>query len=320
MSARVLGFLALVFVTAAAFATPASAETRTAGIFDAQDATPTISGAPNNPDIKYVGLTYDSNGSIRIRVEFFNALNALELSQNYSFIGNFTVGKPDSDGVCSATATGGVTGQHHVFSNTSSFYDRAYIAGFDGYLDFTRTVGADQKSIDLVGSSAVIANRDFRCLKYSLITRRVSTASAPDSDYDAGCDCWYELITLDGLTSKNESFIWFDGFSPNSGPTGKKVASKMRFSPVAGCRNIDLSGWEVTPDEINGVERPYGSRMVFDVRRGKIHKQKRVKVVGGGFASWRLSPGRYRMRAWYPGDKYRRKSNVVVRHVRVKRC
>ncbi len=144
---------------------------------DLADAAPTISGTPNNPDVKHVTVTYDSAGSLTIRVDFFNALNALDTSQNYAMWAGFEVGAPSggSDPYCSTSSPGSVSGQHHVFAQWTTFYDRSSIVGYDGYLNFTRTVSPDQRSITITASSPALANRDFRCAQYTLNTRRIST-------------------------------------------------------------------------------------------------------------------------------------------------
>lgn len=75
----------LVVGSAFSIATSASAEVRTLNAGDPADATPTISGNPDNPDISAVDATYDSSGSLSITVDFYNSINSLDTSQNYAF-------------------------------------------------------------------------------------------------------------------------------------------------------------------------------------------------------------------------------------------
>lgn len=197
------------------------AEVRSVAVDDPADATPTISGTPNNPDVSKVTASYDSAGSITMTIDFYNAYTALDYSQNYAFWSNFSFGGPyqaDDPGTsCSAV----ISGQHHVYATSTVFFDRATVSGFDGYLSFTRTASPDNKSITLTASSPSLANRDIRCMTYTLKARRRSTASNINSDYDSGCDCWYvgSLLDVTGESANQysiEGTIWFPGMKPQA--------------------------------------------------------------------------------------------------------
>lgn len=205
--------------------TPAGAETRTGFASDPVDGTPTVSGVPNSPDIKQVYVVYDSSGTIKLTIDFYNAPANVDRSQNYGFAGNFTIGTASGaspSGYCSTT-NGGISGQHHIYSSYlgQTFFDRATVAGFAGYLNFNRSTSADGRQVTISASSGAIANRDYRCFTYKEVARRRSTVSNPNSDYDPSCDCWYVTVTTDcaGTTGMpyggcSGETLWFDGFKP----------------------------------------------------------------------------------------------------------
>jgi hypothetical protein len=204
----------------------AHADVRTAAADDPQDAPPTVSGQPTNPDVKRVTASYDTAGSFTLTIDLYNALNAVDYSQNYAFWGTFSVGTwTDSGGgadSCSTSTQGSMSGQHHVYSAYSTFHDRASVTGYDGYLNFSRTTSPDGKQITITASNANIANRAYECIEYTLHARRRSTASNPNSDYDSGCDCWYVTIRADttgeGATAERSTPIYFSGFAPPPRP------------------------------------------------------------------------------------------------------
>lgn len=211
--------IAVVALGVAGLASPTSAqaETRVATAEDPADATPTVGGIPNNPDIRRLIATYDTAGSLSVTVNFYNSIASLDLSQNYAMSGQFTLGKWVRSGAydyCRAE----VSGQHHVTwsGSGSSFYNRATIDGYDGYLALSRTVDSAGTSITVTGSSPALAGRDITCLTYHLSARRLSSASNPNSQYDSVCDCWFISVTLDvvGQSSQYDTIgrISFSGY------------------------------------------------------------------------------------------------------------
>lgn len=212
---------------------------------------------------------------------------------------------------------------------STTFFDRAAVAGFDGYLDFTRTMSPDGKQITVSASSPVLANRDLRCIEYTLRTRTRKSASNINSDYDESCGCWYVNQTLDEVGEGTYSkFFWFAGFRPVKQaapapvtPAFQKVKSRTRLRPVGRCRRIDLSNWSATPDSVADAERPFGGRLRFSARRKGFLRRKSIRVMDGASPSVRrLRLGIYRVRAQYSGDSYRLKSNLVSKRVRVRSC
>lgn len=205
-------------VILASTATPASAEVRTLTASLPSDAQPTISGVPDNPDVRQVHIVYDTAGSLTITVDFWHPVNALDLSQNYAFYANFSIGTADvSSGLC-LTYQDGITGQHHVFSNVETFYDQATVAGYGGTLTFSRTVSPDNMEITIAASNTALANHNWDCAVYALHARTYSTLENLYSHYDESCDCWYVTSTLDTITGSSTSFVYFDGFPPPPPP------------------------------------------------------------------------------------------------------
>jgi hypothetical protein len=89
--------LALVFLLALA-PTASQAEVRTLTIADPADATPTISGIPNNPDIRQVSISYDASGSLTLTASFYNAFDTLDASSNYAFWAKFNLSASKAEG------------------------------------------------------------------------------------------------------------------------------------------------------------------------------------------------------------------------------
>lgn len=183
----------------------ADAAVRTANADDPADATPTVSGQPNNPDVSHVTVTYDTNGSLSLSVSFYNSFSTLDTSQYYAFWGRFTLGhevQGSSIGpYCEAhQQTGDLDGQHHVFDPYgTTFFDEATLIGYSGKLTFTRTTSSDGRNVTISGSSPALANRDYNCGEYELWARVHSTPENLYSDYDAGCDCWYTNAEMDSV-------------------------------------------------------------------------------------------------------------------------
>jgi hypothetical protein len=208
----------------AIFAPGASAEIRTLAADDPQDAAPTVSGTPNNPDISGLEARYDSAGSLTITVRFYNDAATIDRSQNYAFWGTFTLGGISGSGAQASCSSipGSIYGQHHVYAASTVFYDRGSVSGYDGTLDFTRTTSPDNRTVTLTASSAAIANRDYRCMSYQLNARRYSTPENIYSNYDAGCDCWYTSGVIDVVGQRGQydtiGAAFFDGYAPPPPP------------------------------------------------------------------------------------------------------
>lgn len=235
----------------------ASAEVRTLTVQDAPDGIPTISGVPDNPDISQVAVHYDSAGTLTLRVAFYNSLDWVDKSRNYKFWGWFNIGEGspnafDPSSCYAGGAPGDIYGQHNV---VGSFYDRAEVGGYNGYLNFTPSMSVDKKIISLTASSPAIANRNYRCLEYSLYARTHSSITNLYSDYDEGCDCWYlnnGLDTIRGTVNYGsiiEKGVWFDGFQPPPPPPAplEQLKGSMQITAVGGCRSATLKSWKITP-------------------------------------------------------------------------
>ena len=224
MSARARASAAFtVLVLSLTLVSTAAAEVRSLAVVDPQDATPTISGVPNSPDIQGLQVTYDSAGSLTLQVTFYNAPSSLDRSQNYAFWSAFSVATATPyDGLPDRCSSSSISGQHHVFAERTTFYDRASISGLDGVLQFTRTTSADGKTVTVTASSPALANRDLRCVSYELRARRYSTAASIYSDYDESCNCWYVSNSLDTVGTVEKGGVtpevWFDGYAPGPQP------------------------------------------------------------------------------------------------------
>jgi hypothetical protein len=155
----------------------------------------TVGGQPSQPDVSGVRVLYDTTGAISIIVDFYGPVDGYDSSQNYAYYGNFTVGSWKRYGAtlsCSTEAQGSLgSGQHHIYSASSTFFDRATVTGYDGYLNFARALSADKRQITLTASSPTIANRNYQCVTYTTNGRRRSTVENINSRYDENCDCWY---------------------------------------------------------------------------------------------------------------------------------
>ena len=116
-------------------------------------AQPTISGTPDNPDVRQVHILYDTTGSLTISVDFWHPVSSLDTSQNYAFWGNFLIGTagvikssfPDIPDYtyCDTSSNGSLSAQHHVYAKYSTFFDQASIVGYGGTLTFSRTISPD---------------------------------------------------------------------------------------------------------------------------------------------------------------------------------
>lgn len=309
----------------------AHAEIRSTTVADAADATPTLSGVPNNPDIESVAGSYETGGSFTLVVRFYHPLDSVDYSTNYAMSGSFSIGTADpasSSPYCS-TLSNGISGQHHVSSSITTFYDRFSVAGFDGYQNATRTISPDKLQITITGSSGAIAGKGYNCFTYSLNSRRRSTIDNIYSHYDEGCDCWYVNSELDNVGNAGSNvlpFAWFDGFAPpprSDEPTDNRKGTKLDIQASAGCRWVGINYWEVTPDRIGGKMRAWGGRLVLELRKhnGDLYRRKKLKIKNDMIPEFRsVRPGRYRLKVWYTGDTYRLPSRVHSQSIRAKSC
>lgn len=302
----------------------ASAEIRTAHAADPADAMPTISGVPNNPDIAAVVVSYDTAGSITITASFYNAFNTLDTSENFGFWGDFSITESGESyggdtSYCFGTSTSGLYGQHHVYSNGSvTFNNEGSIGGYSGKLPFTRTEGADHKSVTISASSPALANHDWKCLNYSLHARTHASISNPYSEYGAGCDCWYVNRELDKLGNEAFQGIWFDGFQP---PPPVHVITQKKskaHGAVASpkCRTVRLKQWWITPEWADGGPQEFTGKM----RANIDGKTKTFLAAGEGPLVWHIPRGYYTLRLKYLGDTYRTESNWASYPVSVRPC
>ena len=202
----------------ALYAGAAHADVRQLHATDPQDATPTVSGQPNNPDVAGLAAVYDSAGTLTLTVSFFNDPTSTDHSQNYAAYGSFSIGKINGAGStasCSTAVPGGLNGQHHVYGSYGAFYDRATVGGMDGYLNFART--GSGTTVTITATSPALAGRDYQCASYQLRGQRYSTAGNLDSRYDSGCDCWYLATVLDVVAPRSQydslGLVLFDGFA-----------------------------------------------------------------------------------------------------------
>ena len=231
----------------------ASAEVRTAAIPDAPDGIPTVSGIADNPDISQITVHYDTAGSLTLIVSFYNSIDAIDKSRNYKFWGRFSLGEGSAGAFNPAACWAGgkpgdLYGQHNV---VGSFYDRSSVNGYNGYLNFTNSVSADKRTIVLTATSPVIANRNYRCIEYSLYARTYSSIYNLYSEYDEGCDCWYLSSKLDtiGADSILAPGVWFPGFQPPPPPPPplEQLKGSLQITVGGGCRQATLKSWKVNP-------------------------------------------------------------------------
>jgi hypothetical protein len=201
---------------------PARADTRTFTATLNSDARPTISGIPDNPDVRQVHIVYDTSGSLTITVDYWHAVNALDTSQNYSFWGSFSIGTgagSESYKYCDTSAGGSLGGQHHVYSKYAfHFFDQASVVGYGGTLTLTRTMSPDNTEVTLTGSNPALANHDWTCATYTLYARTRSSIDNIYSHYDDYCDCWYVTTTLDSIGAAPGPVAYFDAPPPPPPP------------------------------------------------------------------------------------------------------
>lgn len=292
----------------------ARGEIRTATVFDPADATPTVSGVPNNPDIRQVLVKYDTNGSISLTVEFYNSLNTMDLSQNYKFAAQFDIGEGsptygDSASCYAGGVPGDLYGQHNVLG---SFYDRASISGYEGYLYFTRSESVDKKWFTVTATSPALGGRNYRCIEYTLFARSHSSISNIYSEYDPGCDCWFvepAIDTINGTTtygSASARGVWFDGFQPAPPPPPpvELAKGKLRFTAVGGCRRAKLTSWKVLPWA--GGAPATGTIKARLGRQVREFPASRTAPVRWG----RVRPGYRNIHLVYSGDEKRTAAEV----------
>lgn len=296
----------LALVLAAAPST-AAADVRTLIHNDPEDATPPVSGQPNNPDIKSVEATYDdAQGQLTLSVAFYNALDELDTSEVYSMYAYFHL-----DSACFESGGDSIEGQHHVLSDYTQFYDRAQVSGYSGYLNFQREVSADQKSVTISATAPALQGKDYKCLTYRILGR--ARADRVTSNYDPDCGCYFFGRVLDEL---GEGRVYFPGYSPEELP---RVETVYRQQVQGKCRRINLSYWEVLPDQVYGSDRRFSGDLAF-VLRGE-GRSRRLRTGLKNQIVWRgLSPGRYEIRGRYTGDEWRLPSRTVARSVRVRGC
>jgi hypothetical protein len=317
-----LGLILAVFIPAAA-----SAEVRTVNATDPADATPTISGKPNNPDIASVSASYDTAGSLTITVSYYHAFTELDTSEHFAFWGEFAVtegtepyGDPSH---CFGGGSGaGLYGQNHVYSNGGvTFYNQGEISGYSGKLPFTRSEGFDHRSVTVSASSPALANHNWTCLSYDLHARTYSSASNIHSEYGEGCGCWYVNSQLDSLGGEalNDG-VWFNGFQPPPKPVIIKK-KKTRFHGYAAstrCQTAALTSWIIQPSYTNGAEQPFTGTIVASIagRTKRFVAEEEEAPV-----TWRhVHGGYYSIKLRYLGDQYREPSEWITVPVRVRSC
>lgn len=297
----------------------AQAEIRTITVQDPADATPTVSGIPSNPDIQQVIGTYDSAGTLTLTVGFYHPLGELDLSQNYKFFVNFDVGEgsPEYGDPGSCYPGGGpatLYGQHNILG---SFYNRATVVGYDGYLYFNLSESPDKKWFSISASSPVLANRNYRCLRYTLYARSRSSISNLNSEYDAGCDCWYVSPALDTIRgeiyygSSRAKGVWFDGFqppppTPPPPPVPAALKGRLEISARGGCRRATLNSWKVLPAA--------GGAPATGTIRAKLGAQvKEFPASRTAPLRWRrVDPGYRNIHVVYSGDARRTSAKADI--------
>lgn len=274
------------------FETTALGDVRELSIDDPQDAPPTISGVPDIPDVKRASLRYDSAaGSIRLEVDYYYPVDAIDGSQNYAFQGNFRL----SDDCHSSSYNEWVDGAFHVISsNGIRFYDRLSISKVNGYLDLSRAVSDGGKRITVSGQTEALKNRDLRCVYLYHHGRRYSSASYIYSKWDESCRCWYSTADTD-----HTDLEYFPGYEPI---TTAEFQTWIRAS----CRNVRLWGTSVRPRKLYNGVHPTDGRVELRFRfKGK--KQVRRKPLSPRVA-FRIPARRLRISVQYVDDTYREDS------------
>jgi hypothetical protein len=306
VAAAALAVILYAFVASAS----ASAEIRFGSASDPQDATPTISGVPNQPDLSNVEVTYDTAGSFSIKVSFYNAFNAIDTSKNYAFAGKFDIGSR-----CNVGAFGGISGQHHIYSSSGTrFLNEASVSGFDGTLPLTTQVSPDQKSVTVSGSAPGLANLDLRCFSYYDPGRIRSTVESPTSSYDSGCDCWYASAIFDFLGGEfSNNIFYFDGFGP---PPPRLAKTKFSLRPLPICGGVDVSSWRLLPNRVHGQKRSFDGQFVYDIQGPGPDMVKRSRVENI-IKLHGLRRGHYTLKAQYVGDSNRTDSKQLTKYIKV---
>lgn len=303
----------------------ASAEIRTATAIDPPDATPTVSGIPDNPDISQVDVTYDSAGSLTITAHFYNPVNAVNTSEHFDFWSTFIVGEGSASslypGFCgpSSGAAGAVDGQHHVYSSVgTSIYNQADVRGYSGKLQFTRSESADRRSVTISATSPALANHNYTCLGYSLFASQRASVSNLKSEYSEACGCWYIPERLDYLGPEWCSGIWFNGFMPPPPPPPepKKRKARVKAEAYGGCKRVILKRWRIKP----GYQPAEGMIVARVGKKKRRFSTKRTKPV-----IFRIRPGYYNVVIKYLADRWRKPSKaerifVIVGRGRKGRC
>jgi hypothetical protein len=233
-----LCLLALWAVIGLTLASSARAEVRSVSIADPADATPTVTGKPNDPDLSGVTISYDNvAGTISVTQTFYNAFSSLDTSQNYAFFTSVSLLPANTEwwvnGAVEEEQCGyeGFGGTITDYSYNGSKYRNAWsVSGYSGEAPFT-TVANSPTQVTATAAGPSLVGHDWRCARVTLEANARSSASNLHSNYDGGCSCWAVNVNLDqvGVGRPEEIYpspvIWFPGF-PATRPKPESAEEK----------------------------------------------------------------------------------------------
>lgn len=223
----VFGAVVMAFlISAFALAGLARAEVRSVTVTDPADAMPTVSGAPENPDLSKVTLTYDnSTGTVTVVQDFYNSLPSVAPA-HYAYFTGVLVGP-------SSTRSWAINGsvEEETCASWEGFSsvleDRPYagapysnsfsVLGYSGTGSFMTTVENGGLQVTSTATSPALVGHDWRCASVDLSANTRSTVNNPHSFWDSGCECWAVTTTLDTVGIETvpglmNGTLWFPGF------------------------------------------------------------------------------------------------------------
>jgi hypothetical protein len=140
---------------------PASAQQRTGSTSDPRDQPSNLSG-PNRPDIAGVGVIYNPNGTLTLRVTLYQSVYDTQSGYSFHLSVGSSYGADYDYGDCLSDKTGDAALSGSI-DPTESTPMELTVVGYEGTLTPTRTISADGGRVDFTTSSGALANRDYRC-------------------------------------------------------------------------------------------------------------------------------------------------------------
>jgi hypothetical protein len=293
---------------------------------------------PGTPDIKNVALTYNTAGSLRLEIKFYDSLAEITPpAPDFAYWGAFEVlyRNPDPASECGfppppqfvrAGAMRGAfsegigqlrNGLHTIPSfgaagpgvNQASIYTE-FVLNPDGTggpayaeIPLENTAKDSGRRVIVTATDSLLANRQYECFTYTL-----------ESGHGSGFG--FEPGPTDSLDGP----VWLD----DARAGGARVRSHLRgFDADGGCHAVRIEDWRLGPKRVAGEKRAFGGKVVVKLRGGGESEKVRLPAdlpargrrIGG------LEGGvEYALKAHYFGDAWRKASAVERSEARSRDC